>query len=47
MGLERITAVMQHVNSNYDIDLFQKLIAAVAEVTGATDLEQQIPARYC
>jgi len=38
MGLERITAVMQHVNSNYDIDLFQKLIAAVAEVTGATDL---------
>ena len=38
MGLERITAVMQHVNSNYDIDLFQKLIAEVAEVTGATDL---------
>ncbi|MCX2943176.1 alanine--tRNA ligase [Rahnella perminowiae] len=38
MGLERITAVMQHVNSNYDIDLFQKLIAAVADVTGATDL---------
>ncbi|MFO6300305.1 alanine--tRNA ligase [Rahnella selenatireducens] len=38
MGLERITAVMQHVNSNYDIDLFKKLIAAVADVTGATDL---------
>ncbi|WP_134706339.1 alanine--tRNA ligase [Rahnella sp. CJA17(1/100)] len=41
MGLERITAVMQHVNSNYDIDLFQKLIAAVAEVTGATDLSNK------
>ncbi|OTA17984.1 alanyl-tRNA synthetase [Xenorhabdus vietnamensis] len=38
MGLERITAVLQHVNSNYEIDLFQNLIAAVAEVTGATDL---------
>ncbi|MDN5681149.1 MAG: alanine--tRNA ligase, partial [Ewingella sp.] len=41
MGLERITAVMQHVNSNYDIDLFQKLIAAVAQVTGATDLNNK------
>jgi len=38
MGLERISAVLQHVNSNYEIDLFQKLIKAVAEVTGATDL---------
>ncbi|MDC9612819.1 alanine--tRNA ligase [Xenorhabdus khoisanae] len=38
MGLERITAVLQHVNSNYEIDLFQNLIASVAEVTGATDL---------
>ncbi|MBD1226096.1 alanine--tRNA ligase [Xenorhabdus griffiniae] len=38
MGLERITAVLQHVNSNYEIDLFQSLIASVAEVTGATDL---------
>ncbi|MDW7784852.1 alanine--tRNA ligase [Morganella morganii] len=38
MGLERITAVLQHVNSNYDIDLFRKLIADVAKVTGADDL---------
>ncbi|MBD2796213.1 alanine--tRNA ligase [Xenorhabdus sp. 18] len=38
MGLERVTAVLQHVNSNYEIDLFQSLIASVAEVTGATDL---------
>jgi alanyl-tRNA synthetase len=41
MGLERITAVMQHVNSNYDIDLFKKLIGAVARVTGATDLNNK------
>ena len=38
MGLERITAVLQHVNSNYEIDLFRKLIDSVAKVTGATDL---------
>ncbi|SEQ76278.1 alanyl-tRNA synthetase [Rosenbergiella nectarea] len=38
MGLERISAVLQHVNSNYDIDLFQKLIASVAQVTGTQDL---------
>ncbi|MBT0728029.1 alanine--tRNA ligase [Rosenbergiella australiborealis] len=38
MGLERISAVLQHVNSNYDIDLFQKLIASVAKVTGTQDL---------
>lgn len=38
MGLERIAAVLQHVNSNYDIDLFRNLIASVAKVTGATDL---------
>ncbi|CDG98115.1 alanyl-tRNA synthetase [Xenorhabdus bovienii str. puntauvense] len=38
MGLERLTAVLQHVNSNYDIDLFSDLIASVAEVTGTTDL---------
>ena len=41
MGLERITAVLQHVNSNYEIDLFSKLIKAVAEVTGATDLSNK------
>lgn len=38
MGLERISAVLQHVNSNYDIDLFRSLIQSVANVTGATDL---------
>ncbi|ENM6273323.1 alanine--tRNA ligase [Salmonella enterica] len=38
MGLERIAAILQHVNSNYDIDLFRTLIEAVAKVTGATDL---------
>ncbi|MER2473604.1 alanine--tRNA ligase [Photorhabdus laumondii] len=37
MGLERITAVLQHVNSNYEIDLFHDLITVVANVTGATD----------
>ncbi|MBZ6388043.1 MULTISPECIES: alanine--tRNA ligase [Pantoea] len=41
MGLERISAVLQHVNSNYEIDLFAKLIKAVAEVTGATDLSNK------
>lgn len=41
MGLERISAVLQHVNSNYEIDLFQKLIEAVAHVTGATDLSNK------
>ncbi|MEB8480517.1 alanine--tRNA ligase [Cronobacter malonaticus] len=41
MGLERIAAVLQHVNSNYEIDLFQKLIQAVANVTGATDLSNK------
>ncbi|MGA0934514.1 MAG: alanine--tRNA ligase [Pseudohongiellaceae bacterium] len=37
MGLERIAAVMQHVHSNYEIDLFQHIITSVAERTGATD----------
>ena len=41
MGLERISAVLQHVNSNYEIDLFDKLIKAVASVTGATDLSNK------
>ncbi|HAI1457108.1 TPA: alanine--tRNA ligase [Escherichia coli] len=41
MGLERIAAVLQHVNSNYDIDLFRTLIQAVAKVTGATDLSNK------
>ena len=41
MGLERIAAVLQHVNSNYEIDLFSTLIAAVAKVTGAADLNNK------
>ncbi|EIG9504596.1 alanine--tRNA ligase [Escherichia coli] len=41
MGLERIAAVLQHVNSNYDIDLFRTLIQAVEKVTGATDLSNK------
>jgi alanyl-tRNA synthetase len=39
MGLERVTAVMQGVHSNYDIDLFKSLIRAAAEITGTADLE--------
>ncbi|MGE4369807.1 MAG: alanine--tRNA ligase [Burkholderiaceae bacterium] len=38
MGLERIAAVLQHVHSNYDIDLFQALIKAAARETGVNDL---------
>ncbi|MEO6354304.1 MAG: alanine--tRNA ligase [Burkholderiaceae bacterium] len=38
MGLERITAVLQHVHSNYDIDSFQSLITAAARETGCMDL---------
>lgn len=40
MGLERISAVLQHVNSNYDIDLFQHLIKAAAEIIGTEDQGQ-------
>ena len=38
MGLERIAAVMQHVHSNYEIDLFQNLITAAARETESNDL---------
>ena len=37
MGLERISAVMQHVNSNYDIDLFQSLLTAAADAIGCAN----------
>jgi alanyl-tRNA synthetase len=39
MGLERLAAVLQGVHSNYQIDLFRKLIAATAELAGTDDLE--------
>ena len=41
MGLERVSAVLQHVHSNYEIDLFQHLIKAAAALTGTTDLEHK------
>ena len=40
MGLERIAAVVQGVHSNYEIDLFQKLLKAAAELANMTDLAQ-------
>ncbi|MDD5578044.1 MAG: alanine--tRNA ligase [Methylobacter sp.] len=40
MGLERIAAVLQGVHSNYEIDLFQKLLKAAAGIAGTTDLTQ-------
>jgi alanyl-tRNA synthetase len=39
MGLERIAAVLQHVHSNYDIDLFRGLVKAAARETGCADLQ--------
>ncbi|QIW15911.1 alanine--tRNA ligase [Pasteurellaceae bacterium RH1A] len=41
MGLERMTAVLQHVNSNYEIDIFQTLIKAVADLLGVSDLDNK------
>jgi len=41
MGLERLAAVLQHVHSNYEIDLFQSLIKKAAELTGTKDLENK------
>lgn len=38
MGLERLAAILQHVHSNYEIDLFQALIKAAARETGISDL---------
>ncbi|WP_334178672.1 alanine--tRNA ligase [Pseudoxanthomonas sp.] len=41
MGLERLAAVLQHVHTNYEIDLFQVLIRKAAELTGTRDLENK------
>ncbi len=41
MGLERLAAVLQHVHSNYEIDLFAHLIEAAAKLTGCSDLEEK------
>ncbi len=41
MGLERLAAVLQHVHSNYEIDLFQRLIGEAARLTGTPDLENK------
>lgn len=41
MGIERISAIMQQVHSNYEIDIFQTLIKAAATVTGCSDLNNQ------
>ncbi|HOB67856.1 alanine--tRNA ligase, partial [Ottowia sp.] len=38
MGLERLAAILQHVHSNYEIDLFERLIAEAGKATGCTDL---------
>ncbi|ENK2094318.1 alanine--tRNA ligase [Vibrio vulnificus] len=41
MGIERISAIMQGVHSNYEIDVFQNLIKATAEIVGCEDLSNQ------
>jgi len=41
MGLERISAILQGVHSNYEIDLFQALLKAAGEVTGCNDTENK------
>ncbi|MBR9726535.1 alanine--tRNA ligase [Shewanella intestini] len=41
MGIERIAAIMQGVHSNYEIDIFQKLIAKTAEIINVSDLENK------
>ncbi|MBU2978003.1 alanine--tRNA ligase [Alteromonas sp. C1M14] len=41
MGLERISAILQNVHSNYEIDLFQNLISAAADITKASDKESK------
>ncbi|NIJ69642.1 alanine--tRNA ligase [Xanthomonas sp. 60] len=41
MGLERLAAILQHVHTNYEIDLFQALIRKASELTGMGDLENK------
>ena len=41
MGLERISAILQNVHSNYEIDLFQELIKSAAQIVGSNDLEHK------
>ena len=41
MGLERLAAILQHVHSNYEIDIFDQLIKAAARETGVTDLNNK------
>ena len=41
MGLERLAAILQHVHSNYEIDIFDQLISAAARATGCTDLQNK------
>jgi alanyl-tRNA synthetase len=41
MGLERLAAILQHVHSNYEIDLFQSLIKAAGQLTNTADLENK------
>lgn len=41
MGLERISAILQNVHSNYEIDIFQNLISDAAKIVGVTDLEDK------
>lgn len=41
MGLERISAVLQHVNSNYEIDIFQTLIKEIAQILNVSDLNNK------
>ncbi|MBK6568906.1 alanine--tRNA ligase [Candidatus Aalborgicola defluviihabitans] len=41
MGLERLAAILQHVHSNYEIDLFEVLIKAASRETGCTDLDNK------
>lgn len=41
MGMERLAAILQHVHTNYEIDIFQTLIGKASELTGTADLENK------